>query len=165
MLQAQIIPQYINPPQNPQWANGSVKDTNGARWSVAKNFLHLFQQGMPAQIVYEQRQGQKGPYNVVTSVNGQPVGGGPQQAGQAALPIQRPPAVTPTDTKSEEMFVMGVVGRAMGSGKYEINDIHLLAKAATQAWRARAVPAKAPNDPGPDTEYGDGPGEPDPFDG
>lgn len=38
------------------------------------------------------------------------------------------------DSKSGEMFVMGVVGRAMGSGKFETQDIKLLALAAAEAW-------------------------------
>lgn len=38
------------------------------------------------------------------------------------------------DTKSLEMFVMGVVGRAMGSGKFDTQDIPLLTAAAVEAW-------------------------------
>lgn len=159
MIQAQVVPQYVNQPRQPQHRNGSIKDQAGQYYSVDKNSLHLFQQGQPANITYEQKQGQRGPYNVVTAVNGQPIGGGMTQAGQAAPPVQRQTPVG--DTKAEEMFVMGVVGRAMGSGQFAVTDIGLLAKAATQAWRERErdrseQPAGDPRDdlddgwPGPD---------------
>ena len=43
------------------------------------------------------------------------------------------------DRKSEAIFVTGVVQQAMASGKFGITEIPVLAKAATQAWRERAM--------------------------
>jgi hypothetical protein len=35
------------------------------------------------------------------------------------------------------MFIMGVVGRAMGSGQFSANDIILLTREAAAAWKGR----------------------------
>lgn len=68
----------------------------------------------------------------------------PQQPGPPNIPPtgyvpQTRPATPPPSngngqTKDAAMFVMGVVGRAMGSGKFDTQDIPLLARAAAQAW-------------------------------
>lgn len=42
-----------------------------------------------------------------------------------------------THDTAEEIFVTGVVGRAMGSGKFGVEDIEGLTKAAMNAWRER----------------------------
>lgn len=44
------------------------------------------------------------------------------------------PSYSPNGTKDAAMFVMGVVGRAMGSGKFDTQDVKLLALAAAEAW-------------------------------
>ena len=70
------------------------------------------------------------------------VGQPPQQPTTAAAPPRPAPPAMPAraphdDAREEGMFVMGVVGRAMGSGHFEVNDISLLTKAAVEAWRDR----------------------------
>jgi hypothetical protein len=81
------------------------------------------------------------------------VGGRPGAAGSTgpAAPLAAPPtppAAAPSaapaghnsarmsnvDGKDAMIFVTGVVGRAMGSGKFETQDVPLLAKAALAAW-------------------------------
>ena len=45
------------------------------------------------------------------------------------------PAPVGAQSASEDIFVTGVVGRAMGSGKFAVTDIKLLTLAAAEAYR------------------------------
>ena len=172
-MQAQIIPQQIWPPKNPQWANGRIVDTNNASWSVPRDAISMLQQfkGQVINIDFETGVSNQGkPWQKITAVNGTPLQQSRPQPTQGyiapvpgqAQPPQHGAVATPqtADTKSEEMFVMGVVGRAMGSAKFEITDIPLLAKAATQAWRERTQYQQNGSDPNepPTPEY-DGPSD------
>lgn len=47
-----------------------------------------------------------------------------------------PPQEPPVDNHAEQIFVTGVVGRAMGSGKFGITDIKALTFAAKEAFHA-----------------------------
>lgn len=176
-MQAQIIPQYVNPRSQQSGAN--IKDVNGAKWYIPDSAVALFQPQVPVNIEYDSRTSRRGTaYQTVTAVNGQAVGRGPQAqsvppqyatpppSGYVPVAPTAPiaPAVAPQATvqpsmdKSEEIFVTGVVQQAMSTGKYEASDIPLLAKAATQAWRERTQYQQNGSDPSepPPPEY-DGP--------
>ena len=69
-----------------------------------------------------------------------------QQVGQAAPHVgtgQAPPPAAPNNRplaqsdQAEDIFVTGIVGRALGSGQFGTTDIDALTKAAVQAWRNR----------------------------
>ena len=148
---ATIVPQYINQPKNPQWSHGSVKDVNGQLWSVHKNALQLFVQNQPAQVEWDQQPTWK--YPKILNVNGTSTEDG------AGVPVQGPQTPTQPQTaaqmynkpllqnapqqapdKEEGMFVMGVVGRAMGSGSFNPEQIPELTRIATHAWQTRHEP-------------------------
>lgn len=158
--------QYVNPRQGNRPA--SIKDANGVFYTVSDAAVGYFQPGAEGDLGYYVNQ--RG-YNVATAWNGQqlPRGDGqpptrsPASAQQRQPPQQQPPqqqrppqqrsADPQGAAKAEEMFVMGVVGRAMGSGKFGVADIADLAREATTAWKQRNNPVPPPSvydgDPGP----------------
>ena len=167
---AQIVVQYVNQPRG-NAISGNVKDTAGKQWGVPQPHLWRFQPGGTYDILYWQKAGREGRvFNNVVAVNGEELGDGaggrqaPQampaqqaqaQQAQAPLPqqqpIQRPlasqapppPAVSSHD-REMYMFITGIVGRSMGSGKFEHNEIKLLTLAASDAWKAlHAAPEPA----------------------
>lgn len=129
-----------------------------------------FQEGQPYQIMYWQKPGQNGMvWNNVVEANGvrldgktpaqplpqvmQPQNGAPQPIPQNGAPAQQPapqqpapqqqaPAPRPNGDKERGMFIMGVVGRAMGSGQFSVNDVKLLTLAARDAWDGLDAPSR-----------------------
>lgn len=81
----------------------------------------------------------------------QPVAAPPPIYTPAPAPIAAPPAAVSEEQRQENMFVMGVVGRAMGSGSFSSNDVLLLTHAAVQAWESRHARPQ-PNAEGPFSE-------------
>ena len=145
MQQASVQVQYVNQPKNPQWSNGSIKDTSGIYYSVPKEYLAVFAPGRPANITFETKQGNKGPYNVVTSINGMPVGQ-PQQAGQAsnwqAPQQQQTPARTaPPTAKDKQIWVQGIVQAMLQSQRYGNEELNDLINIAQQGWRHYQSPS------------------------
>lgn len=62
----------------------------------------------------------------------------PEHTGQPTHgPVPALGATLSGGDKDENMFVMGVCGRAMGSGNFSIEDIPALAKWAVIGWRGR----------------------------
>jgi hypothetical protein len=163
MYTTSIQVQYVNPPTNPSYKSGSVKDTQGVRYTVPVAHLPLFQPGQQYDITVEPGEYNGRPFNKVTAVNGQPLGAAPQQPGlqpvgqyvpppppqpagapQAPMPAPTPqqaprPAQPPSQAlhkadQAREIFITGVVGRAMGSGNFDAGAIGALTTAAAQAW-------------------------------
>lgn len=135
-MDIQIVPNFINQPKpGSKW--GSVKANDGNYYSVSPALLPSFSKGVPIMVQVEAvNKGDKVYYNI----RGVDLAGG-----QTALPnnipasqqLHAPSAVQRNgngDTKSREMFIMGCVGRAMGSGSFTANDIKLLTLAAAEAW-------------------------------
>ncbi len=110
--------------------------------------------GVPVTINATSREGNNGrTYYNATSIDA----GGMQQAGQAAnwqAPPQQTAQAAPNYAqqapqapqvdyaakeaeKVEGMFIMAVVGRAMGSGQFTMTDVKPLTLAAVEAWRGR----------------------------
>lgn len=135
-MQTTVTPQYVNAPKQGK-KYGSIKMQDGSRFPVPGHLIHNFAKGMATTIEYEQQNWGDGMVDVVTNV----VGGdapAPQQAGQAAQQAFAPPAqMAPQSDQAEDIFVTGVVGRAMGSGAFTATDVSLLTKAAIEAWRSR----------------------------
>lgn len=146
MQTATINPKYVNQPK-PGAFSGSVKDGNGTYWSVPQNLLHLFQPGVMATVEYEavEKNG-KTFYNVKQIVGhaAPPAAPAPAYTPPPPPPPQQPAPSTPYanghahpangQNKDRAMFVMGCVGRAMGSGGFSVNDVKILALAADDAW-------------------------------
>lgn len=137
-MQVQIIPKYVNPPK-PGGKMGSIKDQEGGFYLVSPAYLSNFQIGQPVNIEYGEKMGQQGPIRFINSINGLRITGqqGPVQAGDRPAPT---PQNVPQSDKEEGMFIMGVVGRAMGSGKFEAHEVPVLTKWAAEAWKHRHTP-------------------------
>lgn len=147
MNTATIQVKYVNQPREAHWKSGSIKDAAGNRFSIAKEHLGYFQAGETCEVLWEQI----GQYPTIVGKAGQPFPATPSQpAPGSAVPPSQPrnaqwPAPpqeltrvpdTPSD-KEEGMFIMGVVGRAMGSGQFPMEQIPELTRVACHAWRTR----------------------------
>lgn len=118
----QIAIRYVNPAK-PGKKYGSVKDSAGNTFWVPKDMVAAFQANTTVDVpTNEQTWGD----NVVQVVTARPTA-----AQQAAASEQ---AATHDAHKDAQIFICAVVGRAMGSGKFETQDVPLLAKAALAAW-------------------------------
>lgn len=75
--------------------------------------------------------------------------------------VPNTPTPASSQSASEDIFVTGVVGRAMGSGQFAVTDIKLLTLAAVQAYRDWKHPtppeprtvSPQPANPGDDLRY------------
>lgn len=154
---ANIEVKYVNPRDGNR--PPSIKDSYGNYYTVPDPAIGMFHQGMQCQIGYTVN----GKYKNLVSVNGQPLQATNRAPVQNTLqqPAPSPQMMPQQNDKEEGMFVMGVVGRAMGSGQFGANDIALLTKAAVDAWRGRhgTYPERTQTDQrGPPSD------EPPPFD-
>ena len=167
MLQTQVTPQYVNPAK-PGKKFGNIKEASGVKWIIPAGWENLFSPNVPAHIDYEAQTWGSESVNIVRGVNGnmQPAPTQPSPPNPMAPPVPQPlpaipvppqPVASRDDKVAEEIFVTGIVGRAMGSGQFSVLDIAVLAKAATQAWHERGMQAPpaggytetAPPPPGP----------------
>jgi hypothetical protein len=132
---------YVNQPKKPDGKFGNIKMETGETFFVNVGRLNLYRTGMEIE---PPSKSEKWGDNVVQVIpaNYDPTGGSAPNTppplspsyNQASAP---PPAQRTSGAlgKEGEMFVMGVVGRAMGSGSFGVTDIDVLTKAAVQAWR------------------------------
>ena len=148
---ATITVQYVNAPRPGQFS-GSIKDAQGNYWGIPGHATHLFQPGQTYEVMYWQKQTQSGKvFNNIASVNGQELSDKAQQQPTPQPQPQPRPQPTPSQPQKEDpekvrnMFIMGVVGRAMGSGKYDATDIKALTLAAAHAWSEHHKPWPGPN--------------------
>lgn len=123
MPTATIEVAYVNQPK-PGKKKGSVKAANGEIYGVWPSDLGRFQVGQQITFNYEE-----------STFNG-------QTYKSAKFPKGAPPAPTPMaassgPAKSEEMFVMGVIGRTLqGTGSFpDPVELTNWVKAARMAWR------------------------------
>jgi hypothetical protein len=136
-MQATIQVKYDNPPK-PGKKMANVKDAAGVTYFYYPDKMG-FQAGETVTIDYDVQDWGGKPMNVVKAIvpNGYR---GPQQAQSVAAPSYTPAPAghngAASRTSAREMFIMGVVGRAMGSGKFGAQDIYGLTAAASDAWIA-----------------------------
>ncbi len=121
--------------------NWAIVGGDGVRYSVPPAFANQLQTGQSVSLEYK-----------VNSFNGKDIrmvekvsfmnAPAQQPAPQVVQPPRQvappPPQQQPHGlrTQSKEMFIMGCVGRAMGSGQFGVTDIYALTLAASQAWDA-----------------------------
>jgi hypothetical protein len=178
---------YLNPPRE-GGKYGSLKSTNGITIMVPPDLLQLFALGTTVEISTKQQTWGAGTQDerLVTIATSGPLQGntgsvqnmGPSLGYQAAnqgAANQRPntgfqPRVVqgggtpPQADQARHIFITGVVGRAMGSGKFTASEIPVLTQAAGEAYdrlldRTRPVPVAPPPADVPGLEPGDpGPG-------
>lgn len=146
--QVQVIPKYVNPAKAGK-KFGTIVDQFDNRYPVSTPHVGAFQVGVAADIIFEEQRWGQNMVKVVTYINGQDITGqaGPVHGGDR--PAATPENVPQSD-KEEGMFIMGVVGRAMGSGQFSVGDVDLLTKAAADAWKHRhdAPSSYSPNQEG-----------------
>lgn len=135
MLQAQIVPKYLNP--RSERGGASVKDVNGVKWFCPDQALSLFQPNVAANVIYEQKTPRSGgrPYNTITVVNGQPVSQNMQQAGQAYAPtpfLPPQPLPPPTPQYPQPSHEQAEIARAAAAQKMAIAETEAKDRAAKE---------------------------------
>ena len=145
MTQATVTPKYVNPPK-PGKTLGSIKDQGDVLWLCEPGLLGSFSPGKPVTVEYETmkfRDGTERP-KITGVVHGTTNGAAPTH--------ETPRGNGHSPNAGREIFITGIVGRAMGSGKFPIEDLNKLTFAAAAAWdsvmqeKRPAPPAQA--DPG-----------------
>lgn len=124
MPSKQVTIAFVNQPvKNPNY--GSIKTKDGEYYSVKKALLDKFVKGQSYVIDYAVKD------------NGYMDCLGVQEQASHNTPGASPAGMNGrSDNQAADIFVTGVVGRAMGSGKFEIADITSLAIAADDAYAA-----------------------------
>lgn len=134
-----ITTKYVNQPKNPTGKMGSVVDMGGVRYMVPVENLSRFSVGASYEVATGQEVWKAGeaPVSVIRGIP-TPVGAGTPQ--QPSAPVNHP-APTPHingskvgEAAARQIFVTGIVGRALGSGKFTISDMDALASAAAAAY-------------------------------
>lgn len=132
-----ITLKYVNQPKNPTGKMGSVVDGAGVRYMVPVENLGRFATGGTYDVAVSQEVWKPGEPALMV------IRGVPAQAGAAPAPAA--PA-TPThasghvngakigESAARQIFVTGIVGRAMGSGKFALSDLEALTSAAIAAY-------------------------------
>lgn len=177
----QVNIKYVNFPK-PGGKYGSLRTVDGQIIWVAPDLLGMFRAGMTVEIgTKQQTWGQGDTARTVTIATSGPMQAqaGVQQGnayGQGYQGQPRQPYAPRTNTgfqprviqggarsdaDAKMIFVTGVVGRAMGSGKFIASEIAVLAQAACQAFdlvtRPSPPPPPQPELPPPEPELGDEP--------
>jgi len=157
-----IIVQYVNP------RNGnrppSIKDTAGNYYTISDAAMNMFQPNTEGELVYTVND--KGFKNAVSwcgqalpkdQRQPRPVQPGPQPVARSA------PRPGGHDKDARMIYITGVVGRAMGSGKFKAEDIPALSGWALEGWK-KLHETKAPQSPPPPSSPDDYGAEEPPFD-
>lgn len=165
----QIQVQYVNPPPSGEPWKSSIRDTNNVRYSVPEPCLGMFQVGGVYEITYEGKTSQSGSiYNVITSVNGQPLQTGNQAPRQQPPKPPPPPASlgapTPSSvTQATPPILSNLLHAAIEAGLVkQPNDLEEWARAVRMAVQVYFNPSSYPERTQTDNPYDAGP--PDPHD-
>ena len=178
---------FVNFPR-PGGKYGNLKTVEGGTIMVPPDLLGLFRSGMSCEIGTKEQTWGQGTQDerLVTVATTGPLGGQNQPVqgayGQArpgassgsAPPYRRNTGFQPrvvqggggqlgkSPDQERMIFITGVVGRAMGSGKFTASEVPVLVQAAAEAFDRLTSPSSASTTSGPpDMEQGDpGPSEP-----
>lgn len=110
----QIVAKYVNPPKD-GGKQSTVKTPDGTIYGFWPDKVQMVQ-GKTYEVEVSTREYQGKTYRTVEKAS--EVGGGNGE------------------DREQSIFITGVVGRAMQSGKFDISDISSLAVAAREAWRS-----------------------------
>ena len=145
---------YVNPPRNPEGKYGNIKTRNGQTLMVPVAMLDLFQPGMVCDVVTkEQTWGQGADARPVTIIHSGPGNSAaaqappPRQAFQPRIVPSGPSLPAKSHDEARQIFITGVVGRAMGSGKFAASEIPILTQAAAMAFDKLFNPKAANEEP------------------
>lgn len=130
-----ITLKYVNQPKNPTGKMGSVVDGAGVRYMVPVENLGRFTTGGTYDVAVSQEVWKPGEPALMV------IRGVPAQAGAApaapATPTHASGHVNGAkigESAARQIFVTGIVGRAMGSGKFSPSDLEALTSAAIAAY-------------------------------
>jgi len=131
---------YVNQPKKPDGKFGNIRSDDGETYFVNVGCLNKYRVGMEIEPPFDNKKWGQDVVKVIPPHYDPSAGGAPPQPPPLNGSYNQTPAPPPARTngalgKEGEMFVMGVVGRAMGSGKFDPTDVDVLTKAAVQAWR------------------------------
>jgi hypothetical protein len=142
MMQATVTIAYLDPPTREGAKNWKLKDKAGVSYSTPALMAQNLRVGQTVVIDYKEKEYQGKTFNMVEYVG---PANGPVPQAQAARETQqqwapatgiqlapRPSNGPPSQDK--HIFVTGTVGRAMGSGKFDPQDIRVLTEFACAAW-------------------------------
>ena len=124
MTTATVTPKYVNQVKAGK-KFGSIKDQAGTLWLVEPGLLGSFSPGASTTVEWS-------PMKFPDGTEGRKITGIVHGANGSA------PALPAHGNQGREIFITGIVGRAMGSGKFAITDIGPLAAAASLAWDTEA---------------------------
>ena len=136
MTQATLTPKYVNA-LKPGKKYATIKDQQDTMWLCPPGLLGSFTPGSPISVEYETAKfgdGTERP-KITGVVHGTTNGSAPAQ--------EAPRSNGHSPNQGREIFITGVVGRAMGSGKFSAADIAGLALAAAETWNALSAPTTA----------------------
>ena len=134
-----ITAQYVNDPK-PGYKNASIKDMEGVYYYFDQSKITPPQKGSTFEVTWEA--GTKNPNMRFISRIG---GSGAQPAKRSHVEAAKnfvASATASNRTNDRFIFITGIVGRAMGSGKFDVADISTLAREADRAFAALIEPAK-----------------------
>ena len=134
-MQTTVEVSFVNQPKQAGGKYGSIKTADGNYYSVPVAELSRFQRGNKYAIEYDQTEKDGKTYRNFTAMS----------IAQSTPNIDRDYAnrdvgkpngshFAQADAKDKFIFVTGVVGRAMGSGKFDAVDIYALTKLALDSY-------------------------------
>ena len=134
-MQTNVEVAFVNQPKQPGWS-GSIKTTDGQFFGVKEADLVRFQKGKRYDIEYvEKAKGDKIYRDFVAmAASTTPLPNIDRDYANRDVGKPNGSHYAPTDAKDKFIFVTGVVGRAMGSGKFEPADILQLTQLACASY-------------------------------
>jgi hypothetical protein len=143
MMQATVTIAYLDPPTREGAKNWKLKDKAGVSYSTPALMAQSLQVGQTVVIDYKEKEYQGKKFNMVEYVG--PANGpapAPMPAAAPRLdhrdfhgtPVPAPKPSNGPPSQDKHIFVTGTVGRAMGSGKFDPQDIRVLTEFACAAW-------------------------------
>lgn len=132
-----LTAKYVNPAAEGK-KYGSIVDEDGNRYPATPHHVSKVRQGQTVTIDYDEQTWGGKPVMVVSKIH--------ENANNPPPPSPDDYGVAPVRSngyaggnghaKEADIFVTGVVGRAMGSGQFTVTDIKSLTLAADEAWQA-----------------------------
>ena len=127
---------YVNQPKNPAGKMGSIVGNDGTRYMVPVQNLGKFAVGGTYEVAVSQEVWKPGE-PAVTVIRDVPGGGSAPAPAAPANPTHASGHVNGAkigESAARQIFVTGIVGRAMGSGKFTPSDLEALTSAAITAY-------------------------------
>ena len=126
---------------NIKWVNaakegkkfGSLVDVDGTKYMCPAGIVSQFRPGTTVDVPTQQA---KWGVDIVNVIAGHAQASAPSTAAwsKPQAPAVAAAATGSMDRKDALIFITGLVGRAMGSGKFNVTDIQDLTHEATKAW-------------------------------